>query len=584
MVEMEMTVWEMHTPAYPSTSVLYPLAPVGVGTPFVESLTGYLKRLAQAHHLKVVDLVTFCSTQTDTHVLPSTLQKLSRIDGMTDSGQAWSALLGKLTCQEMVDCLTMNYWRALLNPYRMLRQYHAWCPQCFADAVRRETPLYEPLAWRLQCVGVCTVHQCSLVERCPTCGSQLTTLSNWAVVGYCPKCQSWLGDLTLQDPLHSCSEENCKRADAVGRLLSLAPRMNPAQCNRMAYVIPHLGQQHRTTYTYLAQVMDTRASSVSTLLADRRHPSLDMVARLAAYSGEPFWQALTQPVALTADCPTQPKTSNPLAYFDQLLKSPQRLPSLRTIARQCGFGTVTDFRKTFPAYHDALWQRIYAEQRQILEAALHQDPPVVLSKWAEQHGYRAGDLYYHFYDLCLQVTQRFLTDKHERCRRYLETVLQNQIFPTFSEIRTSLSVGDHYLQQHFAHELQVIETRRQEQLEHLQTFVKAYLDRILEEDEGVISLEQIAQAVGKSTRYLKNNFPSQSQTLLSRRRDYIARQVQATCDRIRQTVFDLHQQGIYPSVDRIHAVIDSWMVHGKAYRHAYIEAMTRCGYLSPVTQ
>lgn len=584
MVEMESTVWEMHTPAYPSTSVLYPLAPVGVGTPFVESLTGYLKRLAQAHHLKVVDLVTFCSTQTDMHVRPLTLQKLSRIDGMTDSGQAWPALLGKLTCQEILGCLTMNYWRTLLNPYQMLRQQHAWCPQCFTEAARRETPLYEPLAWRLQCVRACTVHRCSLVERCPTCGSQFTSLSNWAVVGYCPKCQSWLGDSTLQDTLHPCSEENCNRAGAVGRLLSLAPRTNAAQCNRMAYVIPYLGQQHRTTYVYLAQVMDTRASSVSTLLADRRHPSLGMVARLAAYSGEPFWQALTQPAAPAAGCPTRPKTSNSLTYFDQLLKSPQRLPSLRTIARQRGFCTVTAFRKAFPAHHDALWRRINAEQREILETALHQDPPVVLSKWAGQHGYRASDLYYHFYDLCLQVTQRFHTDKHERCRRYLETVVQKQMVPTFSEIRNSLSVSDHYLQQHFAHELQAIETRQQEQLEHLKTFVKAYLDQVLEEDEGTISLEQIAQTVGKSTRYLKNNFPSQSQTLLSRRHDYVARQVQATCDRIRQMVFDLYQQGIYPSVDRIHSVIGSWMVHGKAYRHAYNEAMTLCGYLPTPSQ
>lgn len=584
MVEMETTLWEMHTPAYPSTSVLYPLAPVGVGTPFVESLTGYLKRLAQAHHLKVVDLVTFCSTQTDRHVLPSTLQKLSWVDGMTDSAQAWSALLGKLTCQEMLGCLTMNYWRTLLNPYQMLRQHHAWCPQCFTDAACRETPLHEPLAWRLQCVGACTVHHCSLVERCPTCGCQFTSLSNWAVVGYCPKCQGWLGDSTLVDPVHSSDEENCKRADAVGRLLSLAPQMNPALCNRMGYVIPHLGQQHQTTYTYLAQVMHTRASSVSLLLADRRHPSLDMVARLAAYSGEPFWQALTQPTAPAAGSPTQPKTSDPLAYLDQLLQSSQRLPTLRTIARQCGFGTVTAFRKAFPAHHDTLWQRIHAEQRQILQQALQQETPVVLSRWAEQHGYRTDDLYYHFYDLCLQVTQRLHADKQERCHRYLETVLQSQTFPAFSEICTILRVSDRYLQQHFAHELQVIETRRQEQLEHLQTFVKAYLDRILEEDEGVISLEQIAQAVGKSTRYLKNNFPLQSQMLLSRRRDYISKQVQATCDRIRHTVFDLHQQGIYPSVDRIHAVIDSWMVHGKVYRRTYIEAMTRCGYLSPATQ
>ena len=145
-------------------------------------------------------------------------------------------------------------------------------------------------------------------------------------------------------------------------------------------------------------------------------------------------------------------------------------------------------------------------------------------------------------------------------------------------------MGDHYLKQHFAEELHVVETRRRQQLEHREAFVREYLDRVLAEDEGSVSLEQIAQAVGRSTSYLKNNYPLQSRALLSRRRDYIAKQVQATCDRIRQTVFDLHRQGIYPSVDRIHAVIASWMVHGKPYRHAYIEAMTLCGYLVTPTQ
>lgn len=584
MAQTETSTWDVYTPLPLSASVLYPLTPLGVGTPLVESLTSYLKRLAHAHHLKVVDLVTFCSTQTDAHVLPSTLQKLSRIDGMTDSGQVWSALLQRLTCREAVVCLTMHYWRLHLNPRRMLRQHHAWCPLCFADAAQREMPLYEPLVWRLQCVEICTVHQHPLVEKCPGCGSRFTTLSNWAVVGYCPKCQSWLGGPTSVDQTGSCSLDVYQKAVAVGRLLSLAPQIYPPYCNRMAQVIPLLRQQHRTTYTHLAHVMHTRANSVSALLADRRRPSLNMFACLAAYSGERFWHVLTQANDAAPVSRAEPENRDPQAHLDQLLKSPQRLPALRTIARQCGFDTVTTFRKVFPAYHDALWQRIHAEQRQVLEQALHQHPPVVLSRWAERHGYGTSDLYHHFYDLCLQVTQRFHADKHERCRRFLETVLQNQTSPTFSEICTSLSVGDHYLKQHFAHELEVIEARRQEQMAYMQTFVKAYLDRILEEDEGAISLEQIAQAVGKSTRYLKNNFPSQSHTLLSRRRAYLARQVLATCDRIRQTVFDLHQQGIYPSVDRIHAVIDSWMVHGKAYRRAYIEAMTLCGYLSPSTQ
>ncbi len=583
MVQTETSIWDVDTPLPLSTSVLFPLAPLGLGTPLVESLTSYLKRLAHAHHLKVADLMTFCSTQTDARVLPSTLQKLSRIDGMTDSGQAWSVLLQQLTGRAEVICLTMNYWQSQLNPYRILRQHHAWCPQCFAETARHEMPLYEPLAWRLQCVKVCLVHACPLVETCPSCGSPFTTLSNWAVVGYCPKCQGWLGSSTSVDQMHPGHKDAYRRAEVVGRLLSLAPQMNPAQHNRMAQVIPLLRQRHLTTHAHLAQVMHTKAGTVSLLLAGRHLLNLEAFSRLAAYSGELFWQTLTQPTDAILVSPIQPENTDPHAQLGHLLTSPQRLPSLRNIARQCGFDTVAAFRKAFPTYHDALWQRIHAEQRQVLEQALQQELPVVLSKWAAQHGYRTGDLYHHFYDLCLQVTQRFHADKHERCRDYLAKTLKGAHFPVFKQICEALNVSDYYLKQHFADELRTIEVRRRHQLELRETFVREYLDRMLAENESSVSLEQIAQVVGKSTSYLKRKFPSQSQALLSRRRAYMAKQVQATCDRIRLTVFDLHQQGIYPSVDRIHAVIDSWMVHGKAYRHAYIEAMTLCGYLSPST-
>lgn len=577
MAQIETTTWDVYSPLPFSTSVLHPLVPLGVGTPYVESLTSYLKRLAYAHYLKVADLVTFCSTQTDSHVLPSTLQKLSRIDGMTDGGQIWAALLQKLTGQEEVGYLTMHYWRSLLNPYRMLRQHHAWCPQCFAEAAQQEIPLYEPLAWRLQSVETCDIHGCSLAETCPGCGRQFTTLSNRAVVGYCPKCQYWLGNSAPNKPSRS-SEEVVKRAKSVGRLLAFASQTNPVRGNRMAQILPLLKQQHRTTHTYLVRVMRTSTSVFSLLLTGGHQPNLGMFSRLATYSGEPFWQALTQSTDATRTVSTQPENKDPQTYLDRLLTSSQRSPSLHTIARHCGFDTVVTFRKAFPTSYDALWQRIHAEQRQVLEQALQQETPVVLSKWAEQHGYRTGDLYDRFHDLCLQVTQRYQSDKRERCRLYLENVLQGQSFPTFSEISTALGVGDHYLKQHFSDELQVIEAERQQQFEHTKALARKYLDQVIAEDEGGVSLEQVAQAVGKSTRYLKNNFPAQSHLLLRRRHAHIAKQVQATCDCIRQTVFDLHQQGIFPSVDRIHAVIDSWMVHGKAYRHAYNEAMTLCGY------
>src|SRR5437016_2319425 len=41
--------WDCEPPALPPRSRLYALEPIGIGTPHVESLTGYVSRIADAH-------------------------------------------------------------------------------------------------------------------------------------------------------------------------------------------------------------------------------------------------------------------------------------------------------------------------------------------------------------------------------------------------------------------------------------------------------------------------------------------------------------------------------------------------------
>jgi len=51
-------VWEQKVPPMiPERSRLYSLCPIGMGTSQVESLTGYVSRLAEAHVLTVGNLV-----------------------------------------------------------------------------------------------------------------------------------------------------------------------------------------------------------------------------------------------------------------------------------------------------------------------------------------------------------------------------------------------------------------------------------------------------------------------------------------------------------------------------------------------
>src|SRR5438046_7692235 len=56
-MEVVFDSWDSIPPVLPPRSRLYTLKPVGIGTPFVESLSGYIARLADAHAVSVGDLV-----------------------------------------------------------------------------------------------------------------------------------------------------------------------------------------------------------------------------------------------------------------------------------------------------------------------------------------------------------------------------------------------------------------------------------------------------------------------------------------------------------------------------------------------
>ena len=49
--------WDLGIPPIPKRSRLYALEPMAVGTALVESLTGYVARLAEAHCVSVADLL-----------------------------------------------------------------------------------------------------------------------------------------------------------------------------------------------------------------------------------------------------------------------------------------------------------------------------------------------------------------------------------------------------------------------------------------------------------------------------------------------------------------------------------------------
>jgi len=116
--------WQLTVPPIPKWSLLYSLEPMNVGTADVESLTGYLARIAEAHCVSVSDLAgaelshPACQTPLFT---PSSAKKRSNffytqlysLNGITDVPRKWVSVLETATLRQG---LSSRFQIRLLRP------------------------------------------------------------------------------------------------------------------------------------------------------------------------------------------------------------------------------------------------------------------------------------------------------------------------------------------------------------------------------------------------------------------------------------------------------------------------------------
>lgn len=195
---MSKEFWDLTLPVTPSRSRLYSLEPIGIGTDGVESLTGYVARLANAHYVPVGTLIA-----NELHSLVTQTQKhsyLHQIRGCTEvlnsTGQmAWDVVyaLEDLTLRHDLHYLTLVQWANVLPVKGLLRHNRVWCLECYGEWQRNQKIVYEPLLWAFSVVSICQHHKRKLSSKCPFCNHELSPLSWHSQPGYCSKCHHWLG-------------------------------------------------------------------------------------------------------------------------------------------------------------------------------------------------------------------------------------------------------------------------------------------------------------------------------------------------------------------------------------------------------
>ena len=181
------------------SAVLYGRRPRGVGTPLLESLSGYLARVCEARSISVVEVL-------DVFVRPLVSPKLLRsrghlprylkmhiasdFDGMTWRAQAAVGALEVLTEEADLAVHTCLSWRRLFTP-RSSGAIHGrkrWCALCFEAWERGGSEPWEPLLFRLRPVERCPIHRVRLSERCASCRCTQPMVAQRVPLSYCHHC------------------------------------------------------------------------------------------------------------------------------------------------------------------------------------------------------------------------------------------------------------------------------------------------------------------------------------------------------------------------------------------------------------
>ncbi|MEH2127187.1 TniQ family protein [Nostoc sp.] len=227
--------WSLKPLEIPQRSRLFSLEPVAVGTPYTESLSSYLHRLAQAHCLTSQKLVMgeiaplILKDEDKSELLSKNLSHLlgnsdakPAINGMRGMTEKLITVLEELTMRQDLRFLTLLSWKGMIYDKGLFRNYRAWCPCCWEEWMQENKTIYEPLSWSFKDVELCLIHKQRLIEECPHCGARLPVMARFSPAGFCSRCYRWLGqEIKGEEEI----EKYRVNIQGISELIALTPQL-----------------------------------------------------------------------------------------------------------------------------------------------------------------------------------------------------------------------------------------------------------------------------------------------------------------------------------------------------------------------
>lgn len=594
-------------------SRLYAPPPEGLGTDFVESLSSYVVRLAEAHAVSISDLISHELSRHTT--VPLFRYSGSDINGPEVRAARWVRALENATIRSDLRYLTLLPFKRLFPTALLLRKVHAWCPDCYQDMDRAGT-VYDPLLWCLRVVEACPRHRRLLVTTCSRCCQSHRPLC----AGSRTACCSWCGielKEALGDPGPVPTEYQLASAHGMGQLLAHAPAIQSESLlsrfrDVLTAYIAAFGGGSRTAIAEAAQYYPV---VLRHWLVHHRRPRVDTFFRV--------WYRLKLPVSVlfspagaplpweetgTAGfCSERKRKVVPRHSRDRIRKAleeaiqEQPPPGLFEVARRLGYmhtcalhhadrGLCVQIRKRYrQSSRWSSWSKRGAKPicelprvKQVLEDYLTAEDRIPsMERIADSLGYAgATHIRKKFPELCRAVLAKITRQRVERVEAIkpaLEQALQENPPPTLGELGRRAGVSHSQLLRALAPTLrQKVKERRRKYIEtklaDLHCKLKASLDQTPPPRRG-----EVYARLGIVADFARMHFPELHLALSARYSEYQREQhraqEKATRQEIPAIVQRLHEQGLCPSVDRVRDLLKNgytlqWKALSEVVYHA----------------
>ncbi len=505
--------WDVTIPPLPSRSRLYHEEPIGIGSAYTESLTSYLVRLAELHHVspkvlvvqEILPLLDRSNLTEENSFIHQLWSKDSLIlNGTSSYAKAWGEVLAQLTVWNNFLPLTMLTWQKVISRKGLLRATQAWCPVCYEEWRENNSKVYNPLIWALKVVIVCPYHHIFLLTQCPheNCRRSLPYLSPLSRLGYCSYCRRWLGS-PFQRTTSNCRDEvpiedidqQYWVAKSVGELIEVAPNLSK---------LPDKDQIALSLIQCSNQLAD---GSLKLLARQLKVPYVTLLG----------WQQ---------------ETNTP--RLDTLVKVCSGLGiSLRSFLSETGYDWSQ--HSSFNSIQRHIHKCVAKEDvGRTLEGFLSGNPPLSIKEITAKLGYKSPThLYRCAPELCRAITARYRQwyqgspvsrsggqsrRSREDVRKRLEEILMSDEYPlpSIRQIGIRLGYRDEWtLHQRFPDLCKAIMEKRQHQL--LDDPLKRKLEDILSDDSyPPPSLREVARDLGHPKEQLYNRFPSLCRAIVKR--------------------------------------------------------------------